>query len=111
LRSQSLHAALVVSLHGRSLSELRLAHTDEKADQLRSHIDEERERQATLCETLGISQAQVERTRRQMWAWDGLSLALCNAWRPFIAKDVPTADGLTDVELRDRPDGAATLDP
>jgi Protein of unknown function (DUF3891) len=111
LYSQSLRAALVVSLHGRSLSELRLANAGEHADELRAHIEEERERQARICETLGVSDEELQRTRRQMWTWDGLSLALCNAWRPFVAKHVPTADGLTNVELSDRDDGTSTLDP
>jgi hypothetical protein len=111
LRSQSLHAALVVSLHGRSLSELRAQRGPEQAERLQPHIDEERARQTQLCATLGVSEAQVERTRRQMWTWDGLSLALCNAWRPFSVRDVPTADGLTDVALGDCEDGTSTLDP
>jgi hypothetical protein len=46
-----------------------------------------------------------------MWTWDGLSLALCNSWRPFTARDVPAARGLLDLELRGREDGALTLDP
>jgi len=46
-----------------------------------------------------------------MWVWDALSLALCNAWRPFTIGDVPTADGLTSIELTDREDSASTLDP
>ncbi len=111
LLSQSHYAALVVSLHGRSLSELRTQGGPEQAAALRQHIDEESARQAKLRATLGISAAQVQRTRRQMWTWDGLSLALCNAWRPFTARDVPTADGLADVELRDNEDGTSTLDP
>jgi hypothetical protein len=111
LLSQSLHAALVVSLHGRSLSELRAQNGPEQAAALKPHIDAERARQARLCATLGLSEAQVERTRRQMWTWDGLSLALCNAWRPFKSRDVPAAEGLIDVELRDCEDGTSTLDP
>jgi hypothetical protein len=111
LRSQSLHAALVVSLHGRSLSELRAQNRPEQAEALQGHIDEERARQARLRATLGVSEALLERTRRQMWTWDGLSLALCNAGRPFTARDVPTAEGEIDVELRDREDGTTTLDP
>ena len=111
LLSQSHYAALVVSLHGRSLSELRTQGAPEQAAALRAHIDDESARQAKLRATLGISEAQVQRTRRQMWTWDGLSLALCNAWRPFTARDAPTADGLADVELRDNEDGTSTLDP
>lgn len=111
LLSQSLHAALVVSMHGRSLSELRVRSNPDQSAALQAHIDEEKTRQEQLCVTLGISRAQAERTQRQMWTWDGLSLALCNAWRPFIANDVPTADDLIAVELRDRDDGTSTLDP
>jgi hypothetical protein len=111
LLSQSLHAALVVSLHGRSLSELRARSAPDQAELLREHIDAERDRQARLCEQLGVSDAQLERTRRQMWTWDGLSLALCNGWDPFTAKDVPAEEGLVDIELRHGADGTVTLDP
>jgi hypothetical protein len=111
LLTQSRHAALVVSLHGCALSELRARSAPEQAEALREHIAAERARQAELCGALGLSGAAVQRTRRQMWAWDGLSLALCNGWRPFIVKDVPTHAGLSDVELRDRDDGTSTLEP
>ncbi len=111
LLSQSAHAALVVSMHGRSLSELRARNMPDQEPLLRGHIEEERERQERLCEQLGVSAAQAERTRRQMWAWDGLSLALCLSWRPFTLRDVPAGEGLTDVELRDIGDGPVTLEP
>lgn len=111
LLSQSLHASLVVSLHGRSLSELRAHFFPDQAPALQAHIAEERARQTRLCATLGVSEAQAQRTRRQMRAWDSLSLALCNGWRPFTAPDIPTADGLIELEVRDRVDGATTLDP
>jgi hypothetical protein len=100
LLTQSLHAALVVSMHGSSLSELRAAARPADAERVWDHIDAEHGRQRALRERLGVSEAQAERTRRQMWTWDGLSLALCNGWRPFVARDVPTAVGeLVDVTL------------
>jgi hypothetical protein len=111
LMSQSLHAALVVSLHGRSLSELRVHAAPEHAAPLNDHIGRELKRQARLCELLGVSEEALERTRRLMWTWDGISLALCNHWRPFVAKDVPNRDGLVDIELRDCADGSVELDP
>ena len=46
-----------------------------------------------------------------MWTWDGLSLALCNGWLPFTSRDVPSQDGLVDIELRDAGDSTYTLDP
>jgi hypothetical protein len=111
LMSQSMHAALVVSMHGRSLSELRMRGAPDQSAALQAHIEEEQARQAQLCATLGISAAQAERIQREMWTWDGLSLALCSGWRPFVANDVPSADGLVPVELRDVGDGMSILDP
>jgi hypothetical protein len=111
LVSQSLHAALVVSMHGRSLSELRARATGDASPALQEHIEEERARQDRLRALLGVSEDAAERTRRLMWTWDGLSLALCNDWRPFTARDVPGADGLVDIELRPHAGGGATLEP
>jgi len=102
LLTQSLHAALVVSMHGSSLSELRAAARPADAERVRDHIDAEHSRQRALRERLGVSEEEAERTRRQMWTWDALSLALCHGWRPFVARDVPRADGeLVDVTLAD----------
>ncbi|HTY96214.1 MAG TPA: DUF3891 family protein [Solirubrobacteraceae bacterium] len=112
LISQSLDAALVVSMHGRSLSQLRAAASGgEDARLLEEHIAAEQERQGLLRERLGMSEAQAERTRRQMWTWDGMSLALCLDWRPFTLADVPSRDGLLDLELRHRDDGSCVVDP
>jgi hypothetical protein len=111
LLSQSTGAALVVSLHSSSLSELRLRGAPEDARVLQTHIDEEHARQAELCDALGLTHARAERIRQQMWAWDGISLALCNAWRPFTVSQVPAADGLTTIELLDRDDRTSTVDP
>jgi hypothetical protein len=110
LLSQSVHAALVVSLHGRSISELRAQGRPEQPG-LQKHIDRETARQTALGARLGCSAEQVRRIQRQMWTWDGLSLALCNAWQPFIAREVPTRDGSTELELCDQGDGSYTLDP
>ncbi len=111
LLSQSLQAALVVSLHGRALSELRAHHAPARAEALESHIDYERARQARLLAALNISEADTQATRRQMWTWDSISLALCNDWHPFTCKDVPARDGLIDVELHKHADGGVALEP
>lgn len=111
LQSASLYAALVVSMHGRSLSELRARGGPEQAAAVREHIEAEQERQAQLCEALGISDEDARRVQRQMWTWDGLSLALCHRWTTFTARDVPCHDGLTDMELRVTGQDAWTLDP
>jgi hypothetical protein len=111
LMSESLQAALIVSLHGRSISELRAQAGPEQAAAVRAHIEEERARQARLREILGISEAQAHRAQRQMWTWDGLSLALCNGWQPFTSRGVPSYQGLLDIELRRAGEDGYTLDP
>jgi hypothetical protein len=91
LLAQSRYAALLVSLHGSRLYE--------GID--RSGFE------AAVRATLGASDDEVERNRRLLWAWDGLSLALLLGWAPWTAKDVPAADGPMDVAL-----GAdETIDP
>jgi hypothetical protein len=108
LQSASLHAALVVSLHGRSLSELRLKHVEatdsEDAERLRAHIVEEGERQASLRGLLGLDEDETSTIQRLMRAWDGLSLALCNGWDSFTARNVPATSGPVELELRARDD-------
>jgi Protein of unknown function (DUF3891) len=111
LLSQCRYAALVVSLHGAALSELRARNTPEDAAALRPHVEREHARQAELCALLGVSNEHAQRVQRQMWAWDGLSLALCLRWRPFTAHEVPGARGTLDVELREGAEGTHTLDP
>lgn len=114
LLSQSTHAALVVSLHGRALSRLRLERTEAAQERaaLQEHIEQESARERELGELLGLTPAWMERTQRQMWAWDGLSLALCNRWSPHAAREVPARAGaLVDLELREREEGAWTLEP
>jgi len=112
LASQSLDAALVVSMHGRSLSQLRASAADgPDARLLEEHVAEEGARQEMLCERLGVSEAHTERTRRQMWTWDSLSLALCLGWRPFVARDVPSREGPLDLQLRARDEGRWVVDP
>jgi hypothetical protein len=111
LMSQSAYAALVVSLHGCALSELRARNSPTDAELLQGHIDEERSRQRQLRAELEVSEAQCERIQRRMWAWDGLSLALCSGWRPFRVENVPCHEETTSIELRERGDGSATIEP
>jgi hypothetical protein len=111
LLSQSLRAALLVSLHGSSLSQLRARRAPEHAAMLQAHVEQERARQSELTGRLSLTAEQVERDRALLWAWDGISLALCCRWRPFTATEVPSVEGPLDVELRELEAGACTLDP
>ena len=99
-------------MHGCSLSQLRASVSPaEEAGLLDEHVAEEQARQALLRERLGMSEAHAERTRRQMWTWDSLSLALCLGWQPFTANEVPARDSLVDLELHDQGEGRWLLDP
>jgi len=111
LLTQSTYAALVVSMHGAWLSELRARAAPEHAEALNAHIEAERARQARLCEALGVSDREKERAQRQVATWDRLSLVLCNAWPPSPLEAVPTAHGVADIRMTLGEDGAWSLDP
>jgi hypothetical protein len=100
LLSASGHAALVTSLHGCALSELRRrrAH-DVEARLLDTHIAAERDRQSVLRQRLGLTEERMEVIQRQMWAWDGISLALCNGWEELETR-APTDRGSVALVLR-----------
>ena len=100
LLSTSTYAALVVSLHGASLSGLRLGNATDGRELLERHVADERARQAGLRETLCLTEQDTQLLQRWMWAWDGLSLALCNGWDPFTSRDAPAGEELVDIELR-----------
>jgi hypothetical protein len=111
LLSVSEHAALVVSMHGSALSELRLQSAGAGEALLEAHVAAERERQARLRSRLGLSEDRARLIQRQMWTWDGISLALCHGWDPFTAHDVPESGGLGTVELRGAGDRTVLVDP
>jgi hypothetical protein len=75
LESQSLYAALLVSLHGTSLHR-QMA---EAAD----YVARQTALQERWIERLGADREQVDRNRRNILVWDALSLALCLRWDPF----------------------------
>jgi hypothetical protein len=111
LLSASSHAALVTSLHGSALSELRRRGADDaEARLLDAHIAGERERQSRLRRRLGLTTEQTEVMQRQMWAWDGISLALCNGWSE-LETSAPTARGSVDLTLRQMGGEEFLLDP
>jgi Protein of unknown function (DUF3891) len=113
LISQSRWAALLVSMHGMRLYEMRdLARLrEDEAEAVRAFLREQRELQATLLSSLQVAQDTVKRGSDLLWTWDYLSLALCLDWAPCAAKAVPTAN--TPVTLHVQPDGERCfcLDP
>src|SRR4051812_10091671 len=75
LESQSLYAALLVSLHGTSLHRQMAEAGD--------YVTRQTAIQERWIERLGADREQVDRNRRRILVWDALSLALCLRWDPF----------------------------
>jgi len=100
--SQSRYVALLVSMHGTALYEMRDLEKLDPADavDVRAYLDAQRALQAGLRESLGAGDAEVARNQRLIWTWDHLSLAVLLGWAPTTARAVPTAGGgATDVAL------------
>jgi hypothetical protein len=80
---QSRYAALLVSMHGTALYEMRdlgkLGET--QAELVRGYLAEQREVQRRLLDTLPGAPG-VARNQRLIWTWDAFSLALCLDWPP-----------------------------
>ncbi len=121
--TQSRYAALLISMHGRRLYELReLGQLPrEEADAVRAYFDRERVRQERLVASLRADPVTaatatpelVSRNSRLIWTWDFLSLALCLDWAPTKITDVPVAGGgSVHVELTPTGDSRSlTLSP
>ena len=112
LLTQSRYAALLVSRHGTILygrSDLD-AMAPERAEPIRAFLAHGREVQAALIADLGISEADVERNGKLVFAWDWLSLGLCLGWDEGDTPAVPLAGGDGRMHFTPTDDGA-TLDP
>ena len=117
LLSQSRYAALLVSMHGCALYERRdlSRMTPSEVEAVRAYLARERARQEQLVAVLGADGRQVSRNQRLVFAWDGLSLALCLGWRDHVAAKIPAA-GETGADVRLAPvagnaPGRFTADP
>src|SRR3954452_18173168 len=87
---QSRYAALLVSMHGSALYEMRNLDrmTPGDADRVRAYLDGQRALQRRLAEGLDDEEG-IERNQQLLWSWDFLSLALCLRW------DGRSIDGIT----------------
>ncbi len=114
LIAQSRWAALLTTMHGRRLSELRDIETleDQAAAAVRALRAQSRVREAELLTSLGADPQLVARNSDLVWAWDGLSLALLLDWAPHTLRAVP-AEGRSRVDIVVRAvaerDGLVTL--
>lgn len=98
---QSPYAALLVSMHGTALYEMRDldALAAREAQAVRAYLDGQRRLQANLREALGVPGDEARHNQRLLWTWDYLSLAICLGWVPGVARDVPSVHGGEDLRL------------
>ena len=111
LLRQSAHAALLVSMHGTALYEMRDLDRMDDADaaKVRSFLEERRSEQRVLAAELGIGDQSVN--QRLVWTWDFMSLALCLDWPPATAERVPLGGEVVDVRLEPAGETTVALDP
>jgi hypothetical protein len=101
LLTQSRYAALLVSMHGTALYELRdlgaLPVTERRL--IETFLGEQRAWQDTVMAAIGVSRSDVHPAQRLVWNWDLLSLILCVPWEAQSLEGVPARDGLTEVTV------------
>jgi len=112
LVAQSRYAALLVSLHHASFFTApgRLGGLREGGRRIQAFLDDLTDLQAELRAALGVPEAEVERNRRLVRTWDGLSHDLLLDLAPRTREGVPAADGLVDLHVV-RSGDVHTLDP
>jgi hypothetical protein len=106
---QSRYAALLVSMHGTSLYEMRDLNelSGRDARLVRDFLAGQRAVQGQLIDGLRADPLTapfadddaLARNRRLIWIWDAFSLAVCLEWAPHTLCGVPAAAGRVDVEL------------
>ncbi len=84
LLRQSAYAALLVSMHGSALYEMRDLDrmVAAEADAVRAFLADRRAEQDELLAELRLSREQVRPNQKLVWIWDFMSLALCLDWAP-----------------------------
>ena len=75
---QSRYAALLVSMHGTALYEMRDLTKLADPTPVTGYLEEQRELQERL--SADLDRKQLERNQQLLWAWDFLSLGLCLCW-------------------------------
>jgi hypothetical protein len=122
LITQSRYAALLVSMHGRRLYELRDLDKMDAADAaaVKQFIEDQNALQRQLLDSLVADErtadpaapAVVNHNSDLIWTWDALSLGICLDWAPYTARAVPTAGDPADLRLEHGSvPGTLTLDP
>ena len=91
--TQSRYAALLTSMHGTALYEMRdLAKMGlHDADRVRAYIAAQHALQERLAE--GLDRDELRRNQRLIWIWDFLSLALCLRWEDRSVEGITVGGG------------------
>jgi hypothetical protein len=108
--SQSLYAALLVSLHGTGLYERFPPRTDdpEIRQAVADYLAGQRALQRRLAAEVGATVEELARNQALLALWDELSLALCQARLPYAAAGFTLSRRAGDG---DAPGETYTLDP
>ncbi len=101
LVGQSRYAALLVSLHHASFFEEpgRIGRMREGGRRIHAFLEDLAALQSELRRSLDLTDEEVERNRRLVRTWDGLSHDLLLGLAPRTRRAVPTADGLVDLAI------------
>ena len=93
---QSRYAAVLVSMHGEALYEMRdlSRMDDDDTEAVRAYLAA----QAEFQERAGgdFDHEQLRRNQRLLWIWDSLSLGLCLRWEGEFVEGVTLAPGTID---------------
>jgi hypothetical protein len=94
--AQSRWAALLVSMHGTALYEMRDLSKLDAADAgaVRAYLAGQRALQERLAD--GLGREQVARNQRLIWLWDFLSLGLLLGWQGRSLDGITIGDGTLD---------------
>lgn len=114
LTSQSLHAALLVSMHGTALYARRDLDALEPGDRIRveTYLAGQRALQAELIARLELDPDEVRRHQQLLFAWDGLSLAVCLGGWPRPLNEIPlVAGGTGEITTETLSEERFSLDP
>jgi hypothetical protein len=104
LEAQSPYAALLVSLHA---TNIHTRYYPEDSRPLEFLAEQRADQDALLAVLPDVTREQAEAAADALFAFDALSLNLCNHWD---ARELPPFDGMT-IQLTPQSANAATLDP
>ena len=100
--TQSRYVALLLSMHGTALYEMRdleKARRPRTPARVRAYMAASASSRRSFARRSARPEEEVARNQRLLWNWDYLSLALLLGWLPATAKRVPTTGEPVDLVL------------